>query len=94
MTLGMPPDGKVFGANFDAVEIFNGFGAGAADADGERLDKKVELNLRDWMNFLSFGFTPTPGGNSDAHSIFQDPSGWVANYTGSGVDGRYNPAYS
>lgn len=26
--------------------------------------------------------------------IFIDPSGWVANYTNSGVDARYNPTYS
>jgi len=25
--------------------------------------------------------------------IFTNPSGWVANYTGSGVDERYNPKY-
>ena len=25
--------------------------------------------------------------------LFNDPAGWVANYTGSGVDQRYNPVY-
>ena len=36
-------------------------------ADGERLDMLVDTNLRDWMNFLSFGFTPTAVGDSDSH---------------------------
>lgn len=74
-TLGLPDDAALFGANFDAIEIFNGFGAGAADAAGERPDIKVETNLRDWMNFLSFGFTPTPEGNSDSHSLYSAPCG-------------------
>lgn len=26
--------------------------------------------------------------------IFTDPAGWVANYTGSGIDEKYNPTYS
>jgi 1,2-dihydroxy-3-keto-5-methylthiopentene dioxygenase len=25
--------------------------------------------------------------------LFNDPAGWVANYTGSGIDQRYNPTY-
>jgi 1,2-dihydroxy-3-keto-5-methylthiopentene dioxygenase len=25
--------------------------------------------------------------------LFNDPAGWVANYTGSGIDRRYNPVY-
>jgi len=26
--------------------------------------------------------------------LFNDPAGWVANYTGSGIDQKYNPDYS
>jgi hypothetical protein len=38
-------------------------------------DLLVEANLRDWMNFLSFGFTPTAVGDSDSHQWYSTPSG-------------------
>lgn len=39
-----------------------------------------------------FDLGPTP--HVKAIRIFIDPAGWVANYTGSGIDARYNPDYS
>ncbi|MDW8282587.1 MAG: hypothetical protein RMK29_12820 [Myxococcales bacterium] len=44
------------------------------DRDGERQDPATERVLRDWMNFLSFGFTPTATGTSDTHGIVR-PAG-------------------
>jgi len=35
-----------------------------------------------------------PEAHVRAIRIFIDPAGWVAHYTGSGVDQRYNPTYS
>ena len=34
-----------------------------------------------------------PKANVKAIRVFIDPAGWVANYTGSGIDKKYNPAY-
>jgi len=38
-----------------------------------------------------FDFGPTPF--VKCIRLFTDPAGWVANYTGSGIDARYNPSY-
>jgi len=73
--LGLPPDAQMFDATFDAVEIYNGFTLPKVPVDGERLDVKAELNLRDFMNFLSFGFTPTPTGVSDSHYLYGEGGG-------------------
>lgn len=34
-----------------------------------------------------------PKANVKAIRVFIDPAGWVAHYTGSGIDKKYNPAY-
>ncbi len=47
----------------------------------------VPANTPHW-----FDFGPTV--NVKCIRLFTDPAGWVANYTGSGVDQRYNPAYA
>src|SRR6185312_15120561 len=54
-------------------EVYNGFHL--ATADGEVVDELVDANLRDWMNFLSFGFTPTAVGDSDSHQWYSVPAG-------------------
>jgi hypothetical protein len=71
--LALPPDAQMFGTNFDTVEVMNGFHV--STVDGERLDTRAETILRDWMNFLSFGFAPTPTGVSDTHTWIADPAG-------------------
>ena len=71
--LALPPDAQMFSTGFDTVEVYNGFHP--ITVDGERLDQKAEVVLRDWMNFLSFGFTPVPTGVSDTHTWIADPAG-------------------
>lgn len=73
--LGLPPDAQMFDATFDAVEIYNGFNLPRNPVDNERVDAKVDLNLKDFMNFLSFGFTPTPTGVSDSHYLANETGG-------------------
>jgi hypothetical protein len=75
LVLGLDPNAPMFAPTFDAHEIFNGHHLPSMPADGERIDERVDLNLRDWMNFLSFGFTPTPTGVSDSHEWVQSPGG-------------------
>lgn len=67
--LGLPEDAEVFSPTFDALEVWNGtrYGVGDRDRDGERRDIELERMMMDWMNFLSFGFTPTATANSDTH---------------------------
>ncbi len=75
LILGLPEDQALFAPTFDSHEIYNGFHLPAMVVDGERVDQKVDINLRDWMNFLSFGFTPTPTGVSDSHEWISSPGG-------------------
>lgn len=72
--LGLDPGATLFSDKFDSVEVYNGFHL-AADAD-EVYDELVDANLRDWMNFLSFGFTPTAVGDSDSHQWYSSPGGF------------------
>ena len=71
--LALPPEAEMFGTGFDTLEIYNGFHV--AIVDGERQDDRAELIVRDWMNFLSFGFVATPTGVSDTHTWIADPAG-------------------
>jgi hypothetical protein len=73
--LGLPEDAQIFSGSFDSVESYNGFYPAPKPIDGERPDTLVENNLRDWMNFLSFGFTPTTVGDSDSHEWISRPAG-------------------
>ena len=63
----------MFSTGFDTLEIYNGYHP--IFVGGEVVDQNAELVLRDWMNFLSFGFTPTPVGVSDTHTWIADPAG-------------------
>src|SRR5262249_26748695 len=73
LVLGLPEDQSLFAPTFDAHEIFNGHLVPKVAVDGERIDQRVDINLRDWMNFLSFGFLPTPTGVSDSHEWVSSP---------------------
>ena len=73
LTLGLADGAPLFSDQFDSVEVYNGFHL--ATADGEVTDELVDANLRDWMNFLSFGFTPTAVGDSDSHQWYSVPAG-------------------
>jgi len=46
----------------------------------------VPANTRHWFDL-------GPKAYVRAIRIFTDPAGWVANYTGSGIDASYNPEY-
>ncbi|HUS66812.1 MAG TPA: hypothetical protein VMZ28_19880 [Kofleriaceae bacterium] len=75
--LGLPEDASLFSDQFNATEVYLGFWP-AEDVtviDRERQDVLVNTNLRDWMTFLSFGFTPTAVGDSDTHQRWSWPSG-------------------
>ena len=73
LILGLPEDAPLFDTSFDTLEIYNGFSPQLID--GDWLDQRVDINLHDYMNFLSFGFTPTPTGVSDSHGLYADPGG-------------------
>jgi hypothetical protein len=72
--LGLPEGQPLFSEKFDTLELFNGFHL-SPDTDGRLVDVKVETIMHDWMNFLSFGFTPTPVGVSDTHEWYSSPAG-------------------
>jgi 1,2-dihydroxy-3-keto-5-methylthiopentene dioxygenase len=46
----------------------------------------VPANTRHWFDFGPTVFVK-------CIRLFNDPAGWVANYTGSGADQQYNPSY-
>jgi hypothetical protein len=71
--LGVDPGSPMFAPTFDTLEIYNGHHLSKMPADGERLDGRVEYILKDWMNFLSFGFRVVPTGVSDTHQWFSAP---------------------
>jgi hypothetical protein len=73
--LGLPDGAALFSPDFNAIEIYNGNNYTVADMGGERVDLVTDNAMRDWMNFLSFGFTPTAVGNSDSHQWVSSPAG-------------------
>jgi hypothetical protein len=79
--LGLPEDASLFSSDFNALEVYLGFhpGPDPTVVDRERQEVLVNTILRDWMNFLSFGFTPTAVGDSDTHSHWSAPAGLPRN---------------
>ncbi len=75
--LGLPDDASLFSPKFDSVEVYLGYWPrpDLTVVDREYVDVLVDTILRDWFNFLSFGFTPTPVGDSDTHQRWSVPSG-------------------
>lgn len=73
--LRLPPDMSMWDLSFNALEVWNGFGTADTDGDGVREIQSLDLVMRDWFNFLSFGATVTPIGNSDTHTVVRDPMG-------------------
>ncbi len=65
----------IFGPDFDSLEVWNGFKTDDTDGDGVREVVSLDLVMRDWMNFLSFGKNVTPIGNSDSHTRDVDAAG-------------------
>ena len=59
---GLPDGAPLFSDQFDSLEVYNGLPPPVGHGvDGERPRRVGRVNLRDWMNFLSFGFTPDRG---------------------------------
>ena len=77
LDLGLAAGATVLADNFNALEIYLGFwpDRDITLADGERQDMLVNTILRDYMSFLSLGFTPTAVGDSDTHQRWSVPSG-------------------
>lgn len=73
--LRLPEGQDVFSPNFDAIEVWNGFSIADTDGDGLREVRALDLVMRDWMNFLSFGKLAAPLGNSDSHTYERDAAG-------------------
>ena len=73
--LRLPPDVPLFSLDFNALEVWNGSRPGDTNGDGYRELTALDVVMRDWFNFLSFGVPLTPLGNSDTHTIVEDPMG-------------------
>jgi hypothetical protein len=69
------PNTPLFADDFDTLENWNGFKVEDTNGDGVREMTSLDRNLRDWMNFLSFGKVVAPMGNSDTHTREKDPAG-------------------
>ena len=78
--LRLPADKMIFSDRFDAFELWNGFRTADANGDGVREDSRVDLLMRDFANFLAFGFRPFAVGNSDTHTALHDPAGMPRTY--------------
>jgi hypothetical protein len=65
----------IFSGDFDTLEVWNGFKVEDTDSDGVRELVALDLVMRDWMNFLSFGKNLAPIGNSDTHTRDVDAAG-------------------
>ena len=74
------PEGSLWSDDFNVVEVWNGFGMTDSNADGVREIDRLDMVIRDWFNFLSFGFEVAPVGNSDTHTIIKDPAGMPRSY--------------
>lgn len=73
--LRLPDATKIFSDSFESLETWNGFSPTDTDGDGVPEVRALDLVLRDYMNFLSFGKVVTPIGNSDTHTREKDPAG-------------------
>jgi hypothetical protein len=73
--LRQPETNDVFSDDFDTLELWQAFSPADSNRDGWREVTKLDLALRDWMNFLSFGRIFTPIGNSDTHFLESEPAG-------------------
>jgi hypothetical protein len=74
-SLRLPADSPLWNIDFNALEVWNGFGTADTDDDGALEIQSLDVVMRDWFNFLSFGVDITPIGNSDTHTIVRDPMG-------------------
>lgn len=78
--LRLPPGSELFSSDFNTLEVWNGFKPADTNEDGVRELSRLDTVMRDWFNFLSFGKRLTPVGDSDTHTIRQDPMGMPRTY--------------
>jgi hypothetical protein len=62
-----PEETNLFNDGFNSLEVWNGFSSTDTDSDGVREVTALDIVMRDWFNFLSFGKELTPIGSSDTH---------------------------
>jgi hypothetical protein len=73
--LRLEPGQSVWALGFNALEVWNSLETLDSDDDGVRELVALDVVMRDWFNFLSFGVPITPMGNSDTHTKVRDPMG-------------------
>jgi len=73
--LRLPEDQSIWDDSFDALEVWNGHEMKDSNEDGVRENARLDIVMRDWFNFLSFGMSVTPMGNSDTHKVVSDHTG-------------------
>ena len=73
--LRLPPDQSMWSLAFNALEVWNSLGMADSDGDGRREPQGLDVVMRDWFNFLSFGVPMAPLANSDTHTVVRDPLG-------------------
>jgi hypothetical protein len=73
--LRLPPGVSMWDDTFNVLEVWSRMKMEDSDADGRRENQALDVVMRDWFNFLSFGMQITPTGNSDTHTVTQDPMG-------------------
>jgi hypothetical protein len=74
------PGESIWSDQFNALELWNGNRMADTNGDGVRENASLDLVLRDWFNFLSFGLEITPIGNSDSHNVVVDYVGMPRTY--------------
>ena len=73
--LRLPPDVSMWDLSFNALEVWNQLGMKDTNQDGRREPYQLDVVMKDWFNFVSFGFPVVPMGNSDTHSLVSDTIG-------------------
>lgn len=73
--LRLPPEQSMWDLTFNALEVFNQLGMKDTDGDGRREPYQLDVVMKDWFNFVSFGFDVVPLGDSDTHTVVRDPMG-------------------
>ena len=86
--LRLPPDQSMWDLSFNALEVFNQLGMKDTDGDGRREPYQLDVVMKDWFNFVSFGFDVVPLGNSDTHTVVKDPMGMPRTMVRVGDDSR------
>ncbi len=74
------PEDSIWSDTFNALETWNGHQMKDSNEDGVRENARLDIVMRDWFNFLSFGLDIAPIGNSDSHTLVNDHVGMPRTY--------------